>query len=102
MRTAKAHPTQKRRGPKPRGLVKKTIVMSKTREAAIQRAVAEGRARSESGYVEEALEAFETLASYDDLLAKWRHEVGPATKGEKAWAADVVKRAAGGKERRAG
>lgn len=73
---------QKRSGPKPRGLVKKTIVMSKTREVAIVRAVAEGRAPSASGYIEQALAAYAMLESYDERAA--------------------VKRAAGRSERKVG
>lgn len=57
-----------KRGPRPRGLVKRTIVMTKTRDAAVRRAVAEGRAPSASGYIDQALEAFETVQSYDELL----------------------------------
>ena len=90
----------RRRGPKPRGLVKKTITMSKVREAAIARAVAEGRAASASGYIEQALEAFATLESYDELLANWRSEVGPATAEEIAWARAAVAQAATRADRR--
>lgn len=90
----------KRPGPRPRGLVKKTIVMSKARDAAIRRAVAEGRAPSASGYIERALEAFATLESYDELLADWRREVGPATPEERAWAREQITRARSGRERK--
>jgi Arc/MetJ-type ribon-helix-helix transcriptional regulator len=93
---------RRRRGPKPRGLVKKTITMSKTREVAIERAVAEGRAPSASSYIEKALDAFATLESYDALLADWRLEVGPATPDERAWARDEVRRAMAGSERKVG
>jgi hypothetical protein len=85
---------RKRSGPKPRGLVKKTIVMSKTRAGAIVRAVAEGRAPSASGYIEQALAAYAALESYDELLAEWRREVGAPTASEQAWARAAVKRAA--------
>lgn len=89
-----------RRGPKPRGLVKKTIMISKARKAAIERAVAEGRAPSASGYIEQALDAYATLQSYDDLLSEWRREVGAATAEEKAWARDAVRQAAAGRRER--
>lgn len=82
-----------RRGPRPRGLVKKTIVLSFSRAAAIERAVAEGRAPSASGYIENALAAFASLESFDELLAEWRREVGPATSEERAWARAAVRRA---------
>ena len=93
---------QKRRGPKPRDLVKKTIVMTKAREVAVVRAVAEGRAPSASGYIEQALAAYATLESYDELLADWRSEVGAPTADERAWARAAVKRAALRPERKVG
>ena len=91
-----------RRGPKPRGLVKKTIMISKARKAAIERAVADGRAPSASGYIEQALDAYATLQSYDDLLAEWRRDIGPATPEEKAWARDAVRQASVRRERKVG
>lgn len=93
---------KRRRGPRPRGLVKRTIVVSKTRDAAIRRAVAEGRAPSASGYIESALAAFEAEQSYEELLADWRREVGPPTAEEMAWASAVVKEAVRGKSRKVG
>ena len=98
---AKGSSKTRRRGPAPRGLVKKTITISKTREAAIVRAVAQGHAPSASAYIEEALEAFATLESYDELLAQWRREVGPLTPEERAWARDAAERAARREEREA-
>ncbi len=71
------------------------------REAAIRRAVAEGKASSASGYIEKALDALATLESYDELLADWRREVGPPTAEEQAWAREVVG-AAAAQTRRAG
>lgn len=91
-----------RRGPRPRGLVKRTIVVSKTRDAVIRRAVAEGRAPSASGYIEEALAAFETEQSYEEFLADWRRDMGPATAEEKAWAADAVRNAVRNRPRKLG
>lgn len=93
---------KRRRGPRPRGLVKRTIVVSKTRDSVIRRAVAEGRAPSASGYIESALAAFETEQSFEDFLASWRRDVGPATAEEKAWASAVVKNAMRGKSRKVG
>ncbi|MCC7541800.1 MAG: hypothetical protein IT379_36615 [Deltaproteobacteria bacterium] len=67
--------------------------MSKARVAAISKAVAAGHATSASSYIERALEAIATLDSYDELLAEWRREIGPATAEEKAWARDVTRQA---------
>src|SRR5207244_10342523 len=92
----------KKRGPKPRGIVKKTITMSKEREAAIGRAVAEGRAPSASAYIEQALDAYATVQSYDEFLETWRREVGPPTADEEAWARDAVRRARGRSRRKTG
>lgn len=91
MGSTKPAATRKRRGPQPRGLVKKTIMMSRTRERVIQRAVADGRAPSASGYIEQALEAYATQEDYETLLADWRAEVGPATPEEMQWAADAIR-----------
>lgn len=102
MRSVSPKRSSKRPGPRPRGLVKKTIVMSKARDAAIRRAVAEGRAASASGYIERALEAFATLESYDDFLSEWRREVGPPTAEERAWANAAVAHAKSGRERKTG
>ncbi len=90
-----------RRGPRPRGLVKKTIVMTSARAAAIERAVAEGRAPSASGYIENALAALATLESFDELLAEWRREVGPATLEEETWARAAVRQATQSKRKTA-
>lgn len=91
-----------RRGPRPRGLVKRTIVMTKTRDAAVRRAVAEGRAPSASGYIERALEAFETVQSYDEFLDEWCTAVGGPTAEERAWAEAAVRDAMRGTRRRGG
>lgn len=88
-----------RPGPKPRGLVKKTVTMSKARAAAIKRAVADGKAPTESSYIESALAAFDTLEAYDELLEQWRRETGPATTAEAEWAEHAVQEAMSGRAR---
>lgn len=74
--------------------------MSKTSDAAVRRAVAEGRAPSVSGYIERALAAFETEQSFDEFLSEWRATVGAPTASERAWAAEVVDQATHGSELR--
>jgi Arc/MetJ-type ribon-helix-helix transcriptional regulator len=93
---------KKRRGPRPRGLVKKTITMSKEREALIRKAVAKGEAPNASAYIEQALDAYASVQSYDEFLAEWRREVGPPTPEETAWAREAIERVVRPRRRRAG
>jgi hypothetical protein len=92
----------RRRGPKPRGLVKKTITMSKAREALIRKAVANGEAPSASAYIEQALEAYASTQSMDEFLEQWRREVGAPSEAEERWARDALKKAKLTPRRRAG
>jgi hypothetical protein len=67
--------------------------MSEVRDNAVRRAVSEGRAPSASGYIERALEAYETEQTWEHFLAAWQDEVGEPTSAEKRWAAAVVRTA---------
>ncbi len=94
---------KKRRGPRPRGLVKKTITMTKERETQIRRAVAKGEAPNASAYIEQALDAYAKVETLDELLDEWEREVGPPTAAEETWARDAIDRViTAGRRKKAG
>ncbi|GEM_PF-733963 len=67
-----------------------TVTIDEDVVAVAEAAVAEGRARSVSAWVAEAMTARSRQERLSDVLAEIRAELGPATHEETLWARSVL------------
>jgi len=67
-----------------------TVTVDEETLRAAEREVANGRARSLSAFVAEAIESQVKRESLKDVMADIRAEIGPPTEEETSWAREVL------------